>query len=201
MVAEVARPIVAALVDKVPVLGQLVELYGIGESVSDQIFLAKVRRFIEGLAVVGGAEARAFADEIHDDPEMATRAAEAVLLSLNAITDLEKAPVLAYIYAAYLRDEISFETLRRLLNAVNQAMVEDLWALAEEPAEEGKWAGDVHARRLQAIHALRTTGLAQLSDSAFLMAGKRSFIGNEVTPLGTVLIEILRAVRRAEQMG
>lgn len=196
-IAKSAQPIVALLIDRTPVLAELVMLYGVGESISDILFLERVRGFIEGVEAAGGAEARTFGDEIRGDPELAQRAAKAVLLSISAISDLEKAPVLGYIYAAFLHDEINLETLRRLLNAVDQAMVDDLWALAAEPNESGEWAEDDRHRHRFAIQALRTTGLAELSDSAFLMAGKRSFIASEVTQLGQTLIGILRKTGRA----
>lgn len=191
-IAPIAQPIVAVLVEKTPVLGDLVTLYGVGESISDLMFLEKVRGFIDGVETIGGPEAREFGEEIRDEPELAGRAAKAVLLSINAISDLEKAPVVGYIYAAFLHGNIDLDTLRRLLNAVDKAMVDDLWTLtAEEPAN-GKWEDDPYFERSAAIEALRTTGLTALSKEPFQLVGKRSFAPAEVTSLGRALITILR---------
>lgn len=172
----------------IPILGSAVKAADLARSVRDHIFLAKVERFLEGLE---SASAKDFADETSQDNELAARVGEAVLLAIDSINDLEKAPILGYIFAAYLRGEIGFGTLRRLNNAVTLSMVDDLWALAEQ-RPDNRWEEDEHADRLQALHALRITGLTALEDSAFQLVGRRSFIGTEVTGLGKVLIEILR---------
>lgn len=173
----------------IPILGLAVKAADLARSVQDRIFLAKVERFFEGLE--SAASAKDFAEETSQDEESAARVGAVVLLAIDSINDLEKAPILGYIFAAYLRREIRFGTLRRLNNAVTLAMVDDLWALAEQRSDN-RWEEEEHADRLQALHALRITGLTALSDSAFQMVGKRSFIGTEVTGLGEVLIEILR---------
>jgi hypothetical protein len=191
------EPVLRAL-EEVPILGRVVKFYGIGDSIADTLFLNKIRWFIEGFEEVGGPKATAFAGEIHSDERVAERAAEAVLLSINAITDLEKALVLAYIYAAYLKDEIHLDTLRRLLSAVNQSMVDDLWALADPAVDSASRDSDVWRANRSAILALRTTGLTSLSDSAHQFLGKRSLIGTETTELGKILIGILRAAKWSE---
>ncbi|HST61795.1 MAG TPA: hypothetical protein VLK84_24055 [Longimicrobium sp.] len=193
-----------SLLEELPVLGSMVKAYGIGRSISDRMFLRKVKRFTEGFEEVGSPAAEELAKKIYEDEGFSERAAEAVLLSIDAITDLEKAPVLAYIYAAYLRDQIDFDTFRRLLAAVNQSIVDDLWTLtAEEPAN-GKWEENAHQTRWMAIEALRTTGITALSRDSFALVNKRSFATTEITSLGRTLIVILRdaeARRTAKENG
>jgi hypothetical protein len=175
----------------IPLLGAAIKLADLARSVSDRIFLTKVKGFIHGLRSVGATSAEEFAQDIIRDEKTAKRTGQVLLLSIDAINDLDKAPILAYVFAAFLRNEISLTLLQRLNGAVNLALVEDLWALAEEP-QGGHWEEESYQRRLHALRALRITGLSSLSDSAFAFVGKRSFIGTEITGLGEILVRILR---------
>jgi hypothetical protein len=203
LTGDLLEPAVDALMGSgflhdIPLLGSAMKLAQLSRSVSDRIFLSKIRRFLEGFGGLPPAQAADFAEKLQSDPELAERTGQTLLLSIDSINDLEKAPILALVFGAFLRGEIDLDDFRRLTSAVTLAMVNDLWLLADLESDS---AGDADSKleyfqRLAALHSLRITGLASLSDSAFALVGKRSFISTAVTPLGNVLIRILQPARK-----
>jgi hypothetical protein len=174
-----------------PFLGLAIKIAQTSRSVTDRIFLTKIARFLENLDAVSPEQAQTFASDLKADPELAERTGQVLLLSLDSMNDLEKAPILAVVFGAYVRREISLDIFRRLSAAIGLAMVEDVWELSKEDDPHG--GQQSRHRRMLAVHALRITGLTALSDSAFAFVGKSSYIATAITPLGDVLIGILRA--------
>ena len=184
--ACVNHPVVQAI----PVLGAVVRAAQLRASISDRIFFVKISRLLDPLSEIDVEEAERFARKMEADPESAQRAGQTLVLAIDALNDLEKARVLAYVFRAYLRAEIGLESLQRLCAAVNLGYVDDLWSLAE--ISDSSTPDEEFRRRLGAFHALRVTGLTALSDTAFAFAGKKSFISTALTPLGETLGRILR---------
>jgi len=178
------------VVQAVPVLGSVVKAAQLRASISDRIFCVKLSRFLNPLSGLGTEEAERFARKMDSDPKVAQRTGQTLLLAIDALNDLEKARVLAYVFRAYLRAEIGLDSLQRLSAAVNLAHVDDLWALAE--TSDSSTPDEEFQDRLSAFHALRVTGLTALSDTGFAFAGKKSFIHTALTPLGELLVTILR---------
>lgn len=196
--ADLLEPVVDAVLDdsvlrEIPILGSVIKFARLGRSVSDHIFLTKIRRFLSGLGKLTGDERERFARELENDPKTAERLGQSLALTIDAMNDLEKAPILALVFAAYVRGEITIGELLRLNSAVNLAMAEDLWLFAGiERGAESLVEVD-HRKRLAAMRALRITGLTEISDSAWQFSKHKSYINNAVTPAGETLIEILKA--------
>ena len=109
---------------EIPVLGSAVKIAGIGKTIKDRIFLAKIRRFLA--AAEPTEEGRRFAAQLQSGERDAERTAEVLLLAIDQINDLEKAPILAKMFAAFLRGETNSAGFRRMTAAVNAAVVDDL---------------------------------------------------------------------------
>ncbi len=179
---------------EIPVLGLTIKLAQASRSVTDKIFLMKIAKFLEDLDAIPAAEAQAFAAEMEADPAVAERTGQALLLSLDSMNDLQKAPLLALVFSAYVRGKIGLESFRRLTAAIGLAMVEDIWELVKEDDPED--VKESRERRTLALHALRITGLTALSDTAFSLVGKSSYITTALTPLGELIIDILKEARQ-----
>lgn len=184
------------LLEEIPGVGIAVKTYGVGKSISDRLFLTKTESFIRGFASVADPSAGEFADEIEADDDQIHRAARAVVLSIDALTELEKAPILAYLYVAYLRGMIDLATLQRLLHAVNLSVAEDLWSLAMDLPENGSEKSEAHRRRWTAMQTLRTTGLTSYEGSSLALRGLPPSAGSEETALGKTLVAIMRDAER-----
>ena len=190
--AELLEPALDALTDNeilkdVPVLGIAVKVAGIGKSISDRIFLAKVKRFLDAIDPATIKEARHFAARLAAGESDAKRTAEAVVLALDDINDLAKAPMLAAIFAALLRGEMSPADFRRISAAVNAAVVDDLVALAAlGPDPSGK--SDDYAA---VVNAMRHTGLTD-STVHNVVTSNRVDLTEAVTPLGKAFAQALK---------
>jgi len=113
----------------IPFVDTVAKLYGIAARAQGYLFTKKVRRFLTELASIPAAEREQFAGRMERDPEQRERTADALVVLLDKLDDLAKAPLLARAFACYVRDEFDFTTFRRLAAAVDRCLVDDLGAL------------------------------------------------------------------------
>jgi hypothetical protein len=162
----------------IPLLGSTVKTALLGKTITDQIFLAKVQKFLTSIDAATLAEAAKFAKELASGEKDAARTARVLLLALDAMDDLEKAPILAATFAAFLRGEITKPDFRRMTKAITSAVTDDLLALASLRPEPSGFVGN-HAAL---INSLRHTGLTGDS-SVTVISGELDF-AEAVSPLG-----------------
>ena len=139
----------------IPVVGTVAKLYGVAARVQGYVFTKKVRRFLTELAAIPLAERERFAERLERDPEQREKTADALIVLLDKLDDLAKAPLLARAFSRYVRAEFDFTTFRRLATAVDRCLVDDLDALEKiekRPAPLDDYVGDV----------LVSTGLATI---------------------------------------
>jgi hypothetical protein len=110
----------------IPVFGTAVKLAGIGKTINDRIFLAKVHKFIFALPKIDQNQRRMFAHNMSVDEKLRQKLGETIILILDRFEDLEKPEILAKIFAALINEKINLEQFRRLANAVDLAFVDDL---------------------------------------------------------------------------
>jgi hypothetical protein len=166
------------IIRDLPCLGIPVRTALLGKTVSDWLFLAKVRRFLKAIDPTTAVKARKFADELESGNKDAARTAQVLLLALDAMDDLEKAPIIAALFAAFLRGEITKPDFRRMMNAVTSAVTDDLLELASLGSEPSGFVG----KHATLINSLRHTGLTGDS-SVTVIAGEADFT-EAVSPLG-----------------
>jgi len=114
------------LVKEIPVVGTLVRLAKATHSISDRIFAKKVETFVSGTKPVPEERRAAFHAALEADPALRRRAGQAIVLALDRADDLQKTAIIGQLYSRFVTQEIPFETLRRLLIAVDRAFIEDL---------------------------------------------------------------------------
>jgi hypothetical protein len=117
-----------------------------------------------------------------------------LLLALDKADDLDKAPILAALFQAFLRGEIRSAEFRRLTAAVNSAVIDDLRELSSfgvRPVGNAEEYSDV-------INALRHTGLTGSADGFSLAFGGGPTFDEAILPLGKTFVHILE---RQEQAG
>ena len=127
----------------IPILGQLVGLAKASRSIPDRIFRVKVERFAAEADKVDPKSRAAFIAQLQSDPETQNRAGEAIVLALERIDSIAKAEIIGKVFCAFVEQRIQLETLRRLLAAVDRAILDDLLkfpdlALATNPTLDAK---------------------------------------------------------------
>lgn len=170
----------------VPVLGSAVKVALLGKTITDGIFLHKVKRFLEAIHPATVTDAGKFAEELENKDRDAVRTAEFLLLALDSMNDLEKAPILAALFTALLKGEMSKADFRRITAAVNSTVVDDLQALASlGPNPKGSSKAYVAV-----IDGLRHTGLTG-EPRDVVVASTDVDLAEAVTPLGKIFSRAL----------
>ncbi|MBD1854553.1 MULTISPECIES: hypothetical protein [Leptolyngbya] len=183
------------VVKMIPALSSAVKIAEAGLSVRDRLFLKKIERFLSGLEPTAGLEAQRFAEEIRNGNVQASRTAQTLLLALDKADDLDKAPILAALFQAFLRGEISSAEFRRLTAAVNSAIIDDLRELAElgpNPVGDAK-------ERSELIEALNHTGLTGSASDFTLLIDGGPTLDQAIPPLGKTFVRILERQGQAGQ--
>jgi len=120
------------LVKDIPFFGTALKACKAVSDVKDKLFLAKISRFLTELNSVSPEIKKALAEKMKNHPDEAKKVGEAVLFSIDKVSDLEKPEIIAKVFLAYINDQITCTTLRRMTEAVNQAFVDDLKTLINE---------------------------------------------------------------------
>jgi hypothetical protein len=182
--ADLLEPALDAIVDNeilrdIPVLGSAVKIASLGQTISDRIFLAKIQRFLAALESVSSPEAQLFAEELSSGNVDASRTAETLLLAIDIADDLGKTSIIAAVFQAFLQGHISKSEFRRIIAAINAAVLDDLLAVAAfgaEPSGSGKEHSDL-------INALRHTGLTGEAKAVYVRPESPD-LAEAITPLG-----------------
>lgn len=141
--AEVAldQNLADGVLKDVPIVGTLVKLARAGQSVSEELFLRKLARFLADLNAVPVEEREKLLEQYPDTSEEQKVLGENLLLALERLDDVKKPAILARFFAAYIKTKIDYFTFTRLARALEKFNVELLpnlrWFYTrEEPAVE-----------------------------------------------------------------
>jgi hypothetical protein len=116
-----------------PMLGTVVKICAISKTIRDQLFVRKVWDFLRACPKFNDLERLGFAREHLDDQKKAHKLGTAIVFILDKLDDLEKAKMLAKMFAALVRKHIDYADFRRLSAGIDRAFVEDLKTLAAQP--------------------------------------------------------------------
>ncbi|GAB4089372.1 hypothetical protein GCM10028785_20410 [Hydrogenophaga soli] len=104
----------------VPVVNTFVGVFNIAGSVRDQVLASKIWRFFNQLSEVPQAERVAMVEKLNEDEKFAGRAGAVIIEIIDRMESEKKPELTAKCFAAYARNEISFEELRRILLALER---------------------------------------------------------------------------------
>lgn len=183
LIADLSEAVLDTLINNqilqnIPVLGTAVKLARTGSSISDRIFLLKIQKFLDAFEPDSSEEVQRFAQELESGDVDASRTAGTLLLVIDQIDDLAKAPIIAVIFRALLQRDIDKSEFRRMVAAVNAALVDDLLEVIDLGVEPNG-SLDGHS---DLINALRHTGLTD--DPKMTIAYGDADLKDAVTPLG-----------------
>lgn len=116
-----------------PMLGTVVKMCAMSKTIRDQLFVRKVWKFLRACPKFNDLEKLGFVREHLDDSQKAHKLGDAIVLILDKLDDLEKAEILARMFAAFVRKHIDYADFRRLAAGIDRAFVDDLKTLVTQP--------------------------------------------------------------------
>ena len=105
----------------------------VSKTIRDKLFVRKVWDFLRACPKFNDLEKLGFVREHLDDPVKAKKLSDAIVLILDKLDDLEKAAMLAKMFAALVRKRIDYADFRRLSAGIDRAFVDDLKILTAQP--------------------------------------------------------------------
>jgi hypothetical protein len=125
-IAEVAldHNLAEGVLKDLPIVGILVKLARARQSVSEELFLRKLARFLTDLNSVPFGEREKLLKLYPDTSEEQRVLGENLLLALERLDDIKKPTILARFFAAYIRSRIDYLTFTRLARALEKFNIE-----------------------------------------------------------------------------
>ena len=139
-----------------PFIGELARSARIKQSITEELFIRKLGRFLSDLKNVPIEDREKLLEKYPDSSDNQRVLGENLLLALDRLDDIEKPAILARFFSAYIKSEIDYLTFTRLARALEKFNLELLpnlrWFYTrKEPAVETPE---------EIIHELSLAGLA-----------------------------------------
>lgn len=175
----------------IPVVGTAVQLLKAVDTVRDRVMVAKMLRFVQGLEGLTNREIESMKAKLKE-PEQLEKIGSQLLLTLDKLTEVDKAFLLGKIFRAFVHGRCDQEQLRRLVRAVDIAYLDDLVSF-------GRHLNTVLPRKSSLLMNLLDSGLAELHlDTGPVQVGADS-LAVRTTELGR-LMQILVASNPAAKL-
>ena len=104
----------------IPLVNTVVGIFNIGNSVRDQMLASKLLRFIHQLSEVPHKDRLSMVEKLNDNERFSGRVGAVIIEILDRMESDKKPELAAKCFAAYARDELSFEEFRRILLALER---------------------------------------------------------------------------------
>lgn len=115
----------------IPLVNTVVGIFNVVGSVRDQQLATKLLRFLIQLSEVPQNDRITMVEKLNEDEKFADRAGAAIIEILDRMESEKKPELAAKRFAAYARNEISFEELRRILLALERIPSFDIEKLGQ----------------------------------------------------------------------
>lgn len=176
------------IIKDIPVVGTIAKLYSAAMGAQGYVFAKKIRTFLVELKSVPEKEREAFTQKLEKDKEQKERTAETLIVLLDKLDDMKKAPLLARAFAGYIREEFDFSTFQRLAAAIDRCLVSDLPILERfsGPQPLDGYVGDM----------LVSTGLVSVAAIPGIR-GRGAKTNYEMSELGELFVRVVLKVAAA----
>jgi len=141
------------LAKDIPVVGSVFKLFYGGRTVRDILFVRKLARFVQSAPLIDAERREEFRKKLQADRHFAQRTSTHLVTVLDRLEELEKATLLARIFAAYVGGSIDQSQMRRLANILERALLVDLVALRN-------YLKDLEPLTVETFYGLESVGLA-----------------------------------------
>lgn len=104
----------------IPFVSTVVGIFNVAGTVKDQLLTAKLIRFLNQLSGLSMEERVEMIEKLNENDKFAGRAGSILIEILDRMESEKKPELAAKCFAAYAKEEISFEELRRILLALER---------------------------------------------------------------------------------
>lgn len=118
--AALDENLAVGVLKEVPIVGTLVKLARAGQSVSEELFIRKLARFLADLNAMPVEDRESLLEQYPDSSDEQRVLGENLLLALERLDDIKKPAILARFFAAYIKSEIDYLTFSRLARALEK---------------------------------------------------------------------------------
>lgn len=186
----------------IPVIGTIYGLFKVGGNVKDWLFCKKLLHFLSGIADVPPKERAAMISKIDEGGGHQIKVGEKLLYILDKSDDHENARIVAYLFAAFLSEELSYDDFLRASRGVQAIMTVDLWRFVDD--EKERWdIGDAQDLLNTGFIAIDQTQISVVDHDRGNWKDTQKYdvldgeLTASMTELGENVRRILRSHRRA----
>lgn len=104
----------------IPLVNTVVSIFSTAGSVRDQLLATKLLRFLSELSEISREERITMLEMLNEDDKFSGRVGASIIEILDRMESDRKPELAAKCFAAYAREEISYEELRRILFALER---------------------------------------------------------------------------------
>lgn len=143
----------------IPIAGTMVKLARAGISISEELFIKKLQRFLSDLSEIPIKDREKLLEQYPDSSDKQAVLGENLLLALERLDDVKKPAILARFFSAFVRLEINYLTFTRLGRALEKFNMELLPNLTQFYIPKEPFV----ASSEEIIHELSLAGLVTVS--------------------------------------
>lgn len=151
----------------IPILSTITSVVKTAIAVRDYLLILKLVKFLQGINITKEERAR-FEKNLGDDAQYRRTVGQNLLILIDSLNDVTKADMVAKLFKAYLRDDITYYEFLKFASAVERAFIGDLNGFFND------WS-DINRQELYA-ESLYPLGLAEMifETEAFLVDNPRT---------------------------
>jgi len=143
----------------IPFVGTVVKLYGIGGSIRDSLYAAKINKFLFCLSDVSIKKKNKMKRSVSGRESELDKLSQKILLSLETQTDIEKSEIIANLFIAYMDEKISFANFRRAIDVTTSCFLDDLNEFLKRDGFQGFMQKTFEDLEMEKISGLTNTAL------------------------------------------
>ena len=121
----------SGLLKDIPIVNTVVGIFNVAGTVKEHLLAKKLILFLNQLSIISQEQRTKMIERLNEDDKFSGRVGSAVIEILERMESERKPELAARVFAAYAREEISFEDLRRVLLALERVPSFDIDKLVE----------------------------------------------------------------------
>lgn len=119
------------ILKSIPLFGDAIKLIELAVDIRNRIFAAKLRKFLTSIEKVSKKSKEKIRKKIQKNPVEGRKVGETLLLLIDRMSDIDKAEIIARVFIAYIDENINFNEFKRLIDAIDQAFLDDIKAILD----------------------------------------------------------------------